>query len=110
MPRNPAWDIHESALLLDVCLRVERGEISQEAAIKGLSETLRNKAGRNDNNDTYRNEAGVLWQFNSMKSLIIPPEYERVSKVFREIVRLYRQEPEKYARILREAERMISKP
>ena len=108
MPHHPAWDIYESALLLDICLRVERGEIEEKAAIKKLSETLRRTAGRNDENDTYRNEAGISWQYNYMKYLITRPEYERGSKVFREIARLYREEPEQYAQILREAKRIFS--
>ena len=108
MPRHPAWDIYESALLLDICIRVERGEILKEAAIQELSKTFRQKAGRNDDNDTYRNEAGISWQYNYMQYLITRPEYGRGSKVFRKIARLYREEPEKYAQFLRDAKRVFS--
>ena len=110
MPRHPAWDIYESALLLDICLRVERGDIEEKAAIKKLSETLRRTAGRNDDNDTYRNEAGISWQYNYMKYLITRPDYEHAPKIFKEIARLYREEPERYARILWKAKRMAAKP
>ena len=108
MPKHPAWDIYESALLLDICLCVERGEMEKKAAIKKLSATLRRTAGRNDNHDTYRNEAGISWQYNYMKHLITCPDYEHAPKIFREIARLYREEPEKYAQILREAKRVFS--
>lgn len=108
MPHHPAWDIYESALLLDICLRVEGGEISREAAIQKLSKTFRQSAGRDDDNDTYRNEAGISWQYNDMKYLITRPGYKRGSKVFHEIARLYREEPEKYAKILRKAKRIFS--
>ena len=108
MPKHPAWNQYEAALLLDICIRVERGDIEEKAAIKKLSETLRRAAGRNDDNDTYRNEAGISWQYNYMKYLIIRPEYERGPKVFHEIARLYREEPEKYAKILRKAKRIFS--
>ena len=108
MPRHPAWDIYESALLLDICLRVERGDIEEKAAIKKLSETLRRTAGRNDDNDTYRNEAGISWQYNYMKYLITRPDYEHAPKIFKKIARLYREKPEKYAQVLREAKRIFS--
>ena len=108
MPKHPAWDMHESALLLDTCLRVERGEIPKDTAIRELSKTLRQAAGRNDDNDTYRNEAGISWQYNDMNYLITRPGYKRGSKVFHEIARLYREEPEKYAKILRKAKRIFS--
>ena len=108
MPHHPAWDIYESALLHDICLRVERGELLRETAIWELSKTFRQNAGRNDDNDTYRNEAGISWQYNYMYYLITRPGYERGSKVFQEIARLYREEPEKYAQILRKAKRIFS--
>ena len=85
MPHHPAWDIYESALLHDICLRVERGELFREAAIQELSKTFRQNAGRNDDNDTYRNEAGISWQYNYMYYLITRPGYERGSKVFQEL-------------------------
>ena len=110
MPKHPAWDMHESALLHDLCLRVERGEIPKDTAIQELSKTLRQTAGRNDDNDTYRNEAGISWQYNYMNYLITRPEYERGPKIFKEMARLYREEPERYAQILREAKLMVSKP
>lgn len=110
MPKHPAWNQYEAALLHDICLRVARGEIPKEAAMQKLSEKLRRKAGRNDDNDTYRDKAGISWQYNDMSALITRPGYKRGSKVFHEIARLYREEPEKYARILWKAKRMVARP
>ena len=112
MPKEPAWDIYESALLLDTCFRVERGEISRKAAIKELSEKLRRKAERNGYlfDETYRNENGMSRQLACMEDVITQRGRLHASKKFIDIARIYQEEPENYAQILRTAKRMVAKP
>ena len=112
MPKEPTWDIHESVLLLDTYFRVERGDISRKAAIKELSEKLRRKAKRNGYlfDKTYRNENGISRQLLCMEDVITERGRLHASKKFIEIARLYREEPEKYARTLWKAKRMVAKP
>ena len=112
MQKEPAWDIYESALLLDTYFRIERGDIPRKAAKKELSEKLRRKAERDGYlfDETYRNENGMSRQLACMEDVITQRGRLHASKKFIDIARLYREAPEKYALILWKAKRMVAKP
>ena len=112
MPKQALWDIYESALMLDTYFRIECGEISLKEAILDLSAKLRRKAIRNGDiiDDVYRNPNGISTHLGHMKYALTDGKegLSHGAKIYSEIVRIYRQEPEKYAQILQEAESMVS--
>ena len=58
------WDKYEAALLLNYCIRIEKGEISKAEAISTVSQMLRNRAIRKgyEIDDVFRNENGISMQ------------------------------------------------
>ena len=110
MKRIP-WNIYEATLMLDTYFRIESGEIASKSAIAELSSTLRLMAVNNGDiiDNIYRNENGIAIQLGCMKYVLTNGKYgfSHGPKIYSEIVRIYKQEPEKYAQILKEAKRMI---
>ena len=86
------WDKYESAVLLDACLRVERGVISRSSAITYVSNTLRKRAISKglEIDDIFRNENGISMQFSAMANCLHHKSAGlTISKLFRETVELY---------------------
>ena len=66
------WDKYEAALLLNYCIRIEKGEISKAEAISTVSQMLRNRAIRKgyEIDDVFRNENGISMQISSMNAIV----------------------------------------
>ena len=103
--RQPKWDIFEAAILLEAVLNVDAKTESKKDAIKRVSSTLRRMAinkGRNIDG-TFRNLNGITFQFQSMEFSLYGKQnsiHKTGSKVFDEVVALYRDDPMEYNRIL----------
>lgn len=108
--RQPAWDIYESVILLDACLKVKNGADRKELE-KDVSEKLRKKAifeGKTIDS-IYRNTNGIHWQMDRMLSLLDGNvDSERSpSKCFIEAVNLYNSNKEAYYELLKKANKSI---
>lgn len=103
------WDKHEAAILLDVCLAVIENKISRTDAVLKVSKTLREKAIKNGIviDTIYRNENGISMQMNIMTALILETSsgLHGASKLFVDIVDLYKNNPAQFQKILEEAKR-----
>ncbi len=100
------WDKYEAAILLDFYLRYLEGALSKKDAIQTVSKRLRTMA-KNNNliiDETYRNISGITFQLLSMESAykgftITKP----ASKLFSEMVALYKNNKEQFDNLLMEA-------
>ena len=107
-----AWDIYESALLLDTFISIENGNISRKNAIDDLSSLLR-RLGQSRGitiDEKYRNTNGIAMQLNNLQyawtdgAKGLPCS----SKVFYEIVHIYRSNLLEYQKLLSEAKAMTN--
>lgn len=103
------WDKYEAAILLDACQAVIDNKFSHTDAVAMVSKTLRERAVKNGNviDSVYRNENGISMQMNIMTALIleVPSGLHSASKLFIEIVRMYKTDQPQFKRILEEAKR-----
>ena len=108
--RQPKWDILEAAILLDGYLFTMQKKEPKSYTIKRISNNLRALAvNRGISIDSvYRNENGISYQLQSMESAYLGRKvYVPATRLFLEIVHLYREDNEKYIQILEEAKEMI---
>lgn len=101
------WDKQETALLMDAYLRVKNKEVSQQEAVKEVSELLRRRAilsGRKID-DVFRNTNGVGMQMKIIGGLIddCPSGLYSGTKMFNVMVALYKRSPVEFNEILNQA-------
>ena len=103
------WDEYEAAILLDACLAVIDNRISRADAVIKVSEKLREKAIKNGYtiDSVFRNENGISMQMSIMIALIFETSsgLHGASKMFIDIVQLYKNNPDKFQKILEEAKK-----
>lgn len=109
--RQPVWDKYEAALLLEGLLDILQGNMSKTDVIEYVSINLRKLAQKRgvEIDDQYRNTNGISFQLQSMKSayygytVSIP-----TTKLFTEVVTIYKNNPTEFSGILEEARAMIA--
>lgn len=109
--KQPKWDIYEAAILLDGYLETQQKCQPRIQIIKRVSEQLRNMAINRGKviDEVYRNENGISYQMQSMDSAYKGENvYVSATRLFKEVVELYRTDTERYFDILEEAKRMIA--
>ena len=109
--RQPQWSIYEAAILLDGYLEVKEKSIPRLRIIKRISNELRHMATNADVkiDDIYRNENGISYQMQSMDSAYVGHKvYVPATKLFTAIVDMYRTDKQRFEKILKEANSMIS--
>ena len=106
MPKPKPWTIDEAAILLDGFLHCQKGQISRNQAVSEVSRRLRQLAINNGEqiDDIFRNTNGISFQMSSLESAyqgktILKP----ATHLFTEVVELYRSNPAKYEKLLKEA-------
>lgn len=107
------WDKFEVALLLDACEMVLSRKGSKPEIVSELSAALRSRAVSNGReiDDTYRNENGISLQMTKMDYLLTDGKtgLPGASKLFADIAKLRRDNPEKFYDILKLAKEQIEK-
>ena len=103
--QQPRWDIFEAAILLEAVLNVNAHKEVRKEAIRRVSTTLRKLAKQRglDFDETFRNENGITFQFQSMEFSALGKEgstHKTGSKIFDKVVALYRDDTPEYNRIL----------
>lgn len=108
------WDKHEVAILIDASLKVINKEISQKSAVMEVSKKLRLKAeiARKTIDEKYRNENGISMQMNIIIALILNKKsgLHKASKLFTEVVNIYKSNTDSYLHLLEEAIRLCQSP
>ena len=106
------WDMYEAAILLDLLLHSKSRHTAILACAKEASTLLRTMAVNRgyDINSGFRSVKGILDRIRSMESALAGKTVGRIpaSALFREIVRLYRDDRPQYDKILREAKTLIA--
>lgn len=108
--RQPQWTIYEAAILLDGYLEANEKHLPKLHIVKRVSDELRQMAVNNGMviDDVFRNENGISYQIQSMDSAYAGHKiYVPETKLFSEIVEIYRNNRKQYETILREARNMI---
>lgn len=111
MLRKP-WDIYESALLLDTFILIESGFKTRKNGVEELSSSLRSLGTSRGLiiDEKYRNTNGITMQLNNLQyawtdgAKGLPCS----SKIFYEIVDIYRNNPSEYQKLLSEAKAMTT--
>lgn len=109
--RQPKWDIYEAVILLDGYLEVLQANLPKAQIVKRISADLRRMAVNRGIkiDDIYRNENGISYQIQSMDSAYRGEKvYVPATKLFVEVVELYRTDTERYFDILKEAKNMVA--
>lgn len=110
MASRIAFSMYEAVLLLDAYLSVISGVQLRTQAIKKVSDDLRKMAINNGLmiDETYRSVNGIRLQMESMESAYRGKRIKMpATKLFAEVVMLYRESRNKYDEILREAKSVI---
>lgn len=111
MLRQAQWSIHEAVILLDELLRYKDNNSSRTEAILSVSKQLRRMAENRGQmiDDVYRNTNGISFQMSSMESALAGRTIMKAAtRLFTEAVAIYRNDPAKFERLLKEAKVMIS--
>lgn len=109
--RQPKWDIYEAVILLDGYLEVLQTNQPKARIVKRVSADLRQMAVNRgiEIDDTYRNENGISYQIQSMDSAFKSEKvYVPATRLFEQVVELYRTDTKRYLVILEEAKNMIA--
>lgn len=101
------WDKQETALLIDAYLRAKNHELSQQEAIKEVSSLLRRRAilSGMEIDDVFRNINGIAMQMKIIGGLFDerPSGLHNATKLFRDMVALYQNNPAAFHEILMQA-------
>lgn len=100
---------YEAVVLLDYYLKSLSGELTRQEAIRECSKMLRNMAideGK-EIDEVYRNIAGIGFQMRRMEAAFMPDMIQSVAstRLFRDVVEVYRNNPKKYKTLLAKAKR-----
>lgn len=107
MAQRVPWDKQETALLIDAYLRVKNKRLSQQEAVKEVSSLLRRRAILSglEIDDVFRNENGISMQMKIIGGLVDerPSGLHSATKMFNDMVVLYRSDPAEFQKILKQA-------
>ena len=101
--KHSKWNKYEAALLIDGYKRVANGHASIKEVAMRISERIR--PSNLQDCETYRNVNGITLQLGAIQFLMTDGAHgiSHVSNLFREIVKLYKEYPTEFARLLGEA-------
>lgn len=101
------WDKYETAILIEACEKYNDGLVSEKEAVKVVSNELRTRAQKKGIkiDDIFRNENGISMQFKIINGLILEKNsgLKNASKLFADMVYLYKNDNYKFKKILKEA-------
>ena len=101
--KNSNWNRYEAALLFEGYKRIETGDVSRKEIAEEISERLRSPG--LIVNETYRNVNGITLQLGAIEFLMTNGAHgiSHVSNLFREIVKLYKEDPAAFNKLFEEA-------
>lgn len=108
------WTIDEAVILLDALLAVRENRISRQEAIFLVSAKLRKLAVRQglQIDEVFRNANGIALQMRAMEYVLTDGAagLNKRTKVFQNVVELYKIDKETFKRKVREANTLIDEP
>lgn len=107
MGNRVPWNKEEALIIVDAFYQVKKGLITKRNAVKTVSNELRLLAIKNgiEIDDIFRNENGISMQMATLEHIYSEGEtgLRSGSKLFREVMQLYSDEPEIFQNKLMEA-------
>ena len=107
---QPPWDIYEAVILIDAYLKVVGKKMTRKEAVKKVSKQLRDRA-KNEGiviDGTFRNENGINMRFGELEYIFSGGDsgLKNTLALFRDTVKLYREDNSRYCMLLKEATSM----
>lgn len=106
------WDEYETALLIDACIKIDEGKLRTQDVVSDLSKKLRRRAIRQGIiiDEIFRNENGIAMQLQKIRFILDEKQgaFRHNTKVFIEMVNLFRKDREQFNHILEQAEEEIA--
>ena len=110
---NIGWNKYETAILIDAYVQVKEGKLLRKDAVAQVSKRLRERMLRIGTtiSETYRNENGISLQMSAIGYAMGNDSngISHVSNIFREIVKMYNEENDKFHQLLSIANAMYPK-
>ena len=110
---NIGWNKYETAILIDAYVQVKEGKLLRKDAVAQVSKRLRERMLKIGTtiSETYRNENGISMQMSAIGYAMGNEEkgISHVSNIFREIVKMYNEENDKFHQLLTIANAMYPK-
>ena len=110
---NIGWNKYETAILIDAYIHVKEGKLLRKDAVAQVSKRLRERMLKIGTtiSETYRNENGISMQMSAIGYAMGNEEkgISHVSNIFREIVKMYNEENDKFHQLLTIANAMYPK-
>lgn len=109
MVQRIPWDMSEAVIMLNALISAREGRMSRKDAIEAVSSELRARAKRNgiEVDDIFRNVNGITLQMSTMEYILTDGEKgmkkSPMSKLFQDVVAMYRNHRATYEKTLREA-------
>lgn len=105
------WDKAETALLIDVYLRIEAGQLPMQEAVSVLSHQLRYRAMKAGIkiDEVFRNENEIRMRLGEIQFLMTGGKlgFRNTSSLFKEMVNMKQSDPESFTKILYDARKEI---
>lgn len=107
--RNSEWNKYEVALLIEGYIRITNGNANRKDVAKEISERLRYE--KKHESITYRNINGITLQLGAIEYLMTDGAHgiSHVSNLFKEIVKLYKEDNCAFQKLLEKANQLYSK-
>lgn len=107
--KNRPWVKYEVALLIEGYIRIVNGNASRKDIVKEISKRLRSTVYYEST--TYRNINGITLQLGAIEYLMTDGVHgiSHVSNLFKEIVKLYKEDSRAFQRLLEEANQLYPK-
>ena len=107
--RNSTWNKYEVALLIEGYIRIANGNANRKDVAKEISERLRYE--KKHESITYRNINGITLQLGAIEYLMTDGAHgiSHVSNLFRDMVKLYKEDYSAFVSLLDEANNKYSK-
>ena len=102
--------MHEAVILLETVILLHEGKVDRKTAIAEVSSKLRSMVIKRgwEIDEICRNIAGIRFQMYSMESAYVGYTMRKPStKLFLEAVKIMREQPQEYEKILQEAKELI---
>ena len=110
---NIGWNKYETAILIDAYVQVKEGKLLRKDAVAQVSKRLRERMLKIGTtiSETYRNENGISLQMSAIGYAMGNEAngINHVSNIFREIVKMYNEENDKFHQLLTIANAMYPK-
>lgn len=111
MGKRIPWDKYEAAILVEAYYLIANAQFDRHIAVQVISDELRRKAlnAGMDIDAVFRNTNGINMRLYEIQFIVSPEKggMKNTSKLFKDTVKMYFDQPDGFAKLLQEAKGMI---